>query len=391
MKRLNQSGAVSLLSVVVFSLIITVIVTVYLRVGLDLQQEANNYDFSTRAYYAAESGVQDAVRGLNANPLLLTTGQDTCKTSGGSYVGGTGDLGNGMGYTCQLIDTKVDEITGSTANGPVTVRIRPEAPVSTDQYALSINWSKRYDPSDGANVGYIPLVPRDDAPSRLFPPEANWRADDPDLGNAAVHPVMRTTLLSVPTTNITSSNILQKVYFLNPTTENSGAVAPSSLLDAQDFSAQAAESIVQNVKCYRNDTEDVYIPGLDFNGYSCKRSLFFSGSLYNSNDLYVRLSSIYGATDFSITLHKYTQASDTLGDMQKLIGSQATIDVTGKAGDTFRRVKQTVPIGTGYSVDMFPEAALVAGDGICKYFSIGASAAQFSSGCNPTNPPYYGP
>jgi hypothetical protein len=66
-----------------------------------------------------------------------------------------------------------------------------------------------------------------------------------------------------------------------------------------------------------------------------------------------------------------------------LANAQATIDVTGKSGDTtFRRVRQSLPLG-GYVEKNGPDAALVVGEGICKQFTIGTAQSLFGSACTP--------
>ena len=118
MKRLNQSGAVAMISVVIFSIIITILVSAYARTIISQQREAINYDLSTRAYYAAESGVQDVIRELkNPDSDVTKNGQQNCKGASG-YLGknSSGKLGesDSLVITCQLVDLTSDGIRDVT-------------------------------------------------------------------------------------------------------------------------------------------------------------------------------------------------------------------------------------------------------------------------------------
>lgn len=379
MKRLNQTGAVSLLSVLIFMTIITVIVTAYLRAVLDHQREATTYDLSTRAYYAAESGVQDAIRGLNANPTLRANGQSTCQPLQPS---GSGDFGNNLGYTCQIINVSNTALSGNTEN-PATFRLALEPGVVNPlaEYLVNVKWSKRADPS---SAGYSALVPRAAHTSdQLFPPQTAWVRNE-----AAIHPLLRSSLIYAPASGNRDS-ILQQAFFLNPVDDN--GIASNNYTDATNFNSQlptgspTADGIVQDTRCFSNNATEIYPSGFDYAGFACKRGLRVRGADL-ATGLYLRLSSVYGSTDFEVTVNQLTGGNP--GPDLTLTGAQAAIDVTGRADNVYRRVKQTVPIGNGYIIDTWPDAALVAGEGICKYFSIGNNAAQYNFGCNPTTPDY---
>jgi hypothetical protein len=87
--------------------------------------------------------------------------------------------------------------------------------------------------------------------------------------------------------------------------------------------------------------------------------------------VFLRLRSIYGS---DTKAQVFLQNGSTPLPFENVA---ATIDVTGKSGDVFRRVRQTVPISNGISTDTLPEAAVVGGDGICKLYRVGTTAAQF--------------
>lgn len=363
MKRLNQQGAVSLLSVVIFATIITVVIAAYIHSAINQQNEASNYDFGTRAYYSAESGVQDAIRGIRTDTELKTNGQDTCQplTNGDSIAQTPGQIGGndfGLGYTCQLMDLRPKQVTGTVGDQlNTTLRLNPVNP--SGQYNAVINWSK----TDSAAAEE--LQGRTDT-SKAFYPRDRWKNDS----NTAIHPVMRVSVISIPKASFNRGAIKQNVFFLNPVSGVPGGNTNADFSQAQAGSQDPAV-IVTNSECRSNKTTA-------FNGYSCERTIRLVGYDFAAYNVYLRMHSVYGETGFRVTLIKNSDSRPV-----ELANTQAVIDVTGKASNVYRRVQQTVPIDGGVSTDTWPDASLVAGDGICKLFKVGGVPAQFQSGCNP--------
>ncbi|MCB9822199.1 hypothetical protein H6801_02400 [Candidatus Nomurabacteria bacterium] len=60
-----------------------------------------------------------------------------------------------------------------------------------------------------------------------------------------------------------------------------------------------------------------------------------------------------------------------------MAGSTLQVDVTGKAGSTFKRIKQTYRLNNGVIIDNLPDAAVIGGDGICKHYTITDQASDF--------------
>lgn len=361
MKKLNQNGAVSIISVVIFILIITIVVTAYLGSALSQQRTSVNLDMGTRAYYAAESGVQDAARGLNAD-ISLT--QNTCKSSTGSFIGGNGVVGAsdqyGLSYTCQIIDPSPTEITGSVDSSTTAmIRITPEGTPSTPN-AILLKWSLKTKPSEPV------LYPRNDNTQSLKK-LSDWQ----DAAGNKWHPMLRVALLSHPLTGSFNRNqIGQNVVFLNPKAGN--FASPNSVTafskGQNPYDATVKENMINDATCVLSNAAT---------DYSCEQliTLTDGGYSFSQDQLYVRIGSLYGATNFSMQVLEDDQPFP-------LKNVQATIDVTGRAKDVYRRVKQAFPL-SGYVEDTNTDAAVVAGEGICKQFSVTNNPSEFDSKCNP--------
>ncbi len=346
MKKLNQQGAAAILSVVIFSIIITVVVTAYLRSSLAGQVEAMNFDYGTRAYYAAEAGIQDAVRALNTDPTLS---KDTCDTF---IPTSTGDLGAGMGlsYTCQLIDSTPSTINFNVAQDKNGMSRMQPADLTglTGDFNLVVRWSKK--------IGNELLKARPGSDS-VFPSQGEWSGE-------AWHPALRVSLLSYPKDS-SSPSIAQRVMFLNPLSSGAGVPTINRVATTKN---QSSEQMVQSSQCYDGDS------GSSFGDYLCQQTLRLSAYDLTNNALFVRAHSLYASTDVELFL---TPTSSTTP--VPLTGSVVQVDVTGKAGSTFRRVRQSFNLNNGVIIDNLPDAAVVGGDGICKYYSITDDPADFKN------------
>lgn len=346
MRKLNQQGAASILSVVIFAIIITIVVTAYIRSAIVQQSEAYNFDSSTRAFYAAESGIQDAIRAVNANSSLT---KNTCT----NYVpDGTGVLNSelNLSYSCQLIDTTPSTIAFNVSQSQnATVKLRPiDASNYTDDYKLIVRWASSKQSGQ--------FKARTDVTS--LPSETNWND-----GGVSFHPMLRTALLYYP---LNSSNALvsQKVTFLNPVSETYGR--GTATINFQPSVPYTADRLISNASCYDSNSSGSY------DGYLCQEEISIKSLDLNSTGLALRVHSIYGATNVQLSL------VDKNGKLAALKGVAAQIDVTGKSGNTLRRVRQTYNLNNGVEIDNLPEAAVIGGDGICKNYSITDQANEFS-------------
>lgn len=365
-KKLDQSGAVSLLSVVIFATIITVLITAYMRSAVSQQAESLAYDFSNRAYYAAESGVQDTLRVLKAYPAKQTN-----KTNCQPFVEGQGaDFGYpgfGASYTCQLVAVDPKSLEGDVIPNSKSAMIQLKPSVALSNPKIVLRWSQRFTPSATRPA----LVPRGSS-SPLFTPNDVWNAgQDP---NKPVHALLRVNLIAHPANSFARSDIKQRVVLLNPTS-SSVSGAGNSTVKMADSTAEQQQEFISNAKCYSSSTTT---PDPGFGNYSCQETITLDAGIFSGQDVYLRLGSVYRSTKFSVQLLDGTATVD-------LTSSQADIDITGKAGDnTYRRLKQKVSLG-GFDFQYGPDAALVAGEGICKNFVLGTSVSTYQQGCDPLN------
>lgn len=352
--RIDQRGAASMLSVAIFAIIVTVVVTAYFRSAMNQQADSITHDFSTRAYYAAESGVQDALRAVNADPNLVT--KDDCGNFVPSVSANNGILNEDLSlkYTCQLISKAPENITFGISEGEnVTVRLSPQAPPSGD-YEIVMRWS--HDSNDSN------LAPRE-ADSAHFPSQNEWITS----GGIPIHSALRVSMITYPSNN--PSAIQQRVLFLNPIEEGLMAGQGETILNFAANEAQQQEQLVQPARCYNSGS------GSSFDGYLCEQRVKIENTQLTNNTLFARFRSLYRATDVQLSMRE-TGAS---GVSIPIKDAAVEIDVTGNAGSTFRRVRQLFTLKDGIMRDNLPEAAVIGGDGICKHYSITDDPDDFNN------------
>ncbi len=366
----DQNGAVAMLSVVIFAIIITVVATSYIKTVISQQRNALNYDNGTQAYYAAESGVQDGARLIQTSSTVRKDGKKTCDPVAPNATGTVGPTGYGLNYTCQLIDVSPSSIEGSVTPSQKTamIKIEPLEPY-TGTFSIGFRWSKK-----DTDATATALTGRS-SKEALFPSVSKWGSNGNDADNFPIHAVLRANVITHPKANFQRDEISQRVMFLNPASRAAlgGGVGTSPTINKLAGAEEQQEQLFWPAVCYSSSPTDAG----EFEGFSCTRTVNFSGYDLKNNDLYVNIGSVYKETDFSIVV------KDASNNILPLINTQASIDVTAKAGSaTFRRVRQTLPLG-GYLEKDGSDAALVVGEGICKQFSVGNTTSLYDSSCNP--------
>lgn len=375
MRKLNQKGAVSLLSTMIFATIVTVLITAYMMTALAQQRQAATHDFSTRAYYTAESGIQDAIRALNDG--LPIGDSDDC-TPLGEGVGTVGVVGINLAYTCQLVTEGVNGAPGIihdvTTNQTAMIRLNPQDRSISGPYRLVIRWS----PSN-------PLEPRyaRGVAASVFPVASTWRQGGSEY--RPIHSLMRVGVIDHPQTNFSRGDVRQRVTFLNPTMGTSSSVdsdpAGRVVFQNSDGLSRQQIDLINYAECY--DYGAGGIPAghtvAGAGSYLCRRTIELgTGYSFGTREIYVRISPFYRDTRFYLEL----QSAD--GNAIDLEGGQATIDVTGRAANgVFRRVQQVVNASGDIVLDDGPDAAVVVAEGICKHFAVSLSQGGFIPGCDP--------
>ncbi len=320
----QQTGAVSMITVIFVSVILSVLTTSFIRLTINEQREAIDDDLTTRAYYAAESGVQDAITAIKNNSVDAARAAE-CRPNSGDGVLSNFD-GLDTAYTCQTIALAPVDYQASLSEGEA-VFFKLDSGADNIS-SLKISWHILGDSndSDGRNV-----VAHNSA---ILPQSGNWG----DGSGNSFPAMLRTQLISVPEVNVTRSSINNYVGFLNPTNNAAAVTTPAGMNGG-----------VSSAACNFGVSDGAYV---------CSITI---GSLNDSaNDYYLRVQALYRTTHVKIEIFAG-------GSLVKLVDVQAVIDVTGRAGDVYRRVEERVDLTPN---SLWPNYAILSAEDICKNFVI---------------------
>lgn len=341
MKRLreNQNGMAALVIAVIICMILLTIVIGFSKLVRREQRRSLDRQLSSQAFYAAETGINDAKKAVNdgytgtktrctpfaADPSIPAsiTGNSNRLTPDGS-----------VSYSCLLINPNPDLLKfDNIKTGASTI------------FPLQ--------PSNGASIGSVTFAWQDTdenvslfkgPPNRAtdFVPETAW--DNSTTG------MLRLDLIPVASGNITRTALVAnaRTYFLYPTGSAGAGTTTIS------YAAPSGEIV--SATCNTNNRP----------GYC---SVTFNG-LGAFTQVYARVSAIYRPSVLSVTM------TDSAPNPVGFRGAQIIVDSTGKANDVLRRIQARVsPTG-----DLLrPEWVLRSIDTLCKKFSVHVSPDDLRS------------
>lgn len=336
-KSLNsdQRGAVSMITVIFIAIILTILTTSFIRLTINEQRESTDDDLTTRAYYAAESGVQDAITAIKAG--TVTNGADCTPETGNGELSASDNLDTA--YTCQTIDESPSNYQAFLEEGE-SVFFRLESS-SNDIQSLNIKWHIKGTGSD-ADGSDIALRASNDLPQ-----QSAWGS-----GSDNYPAMLRTQIISAPNNNVSRNGpngIASYVGYINPANTSTGTnVGTPSGLDRILNAPSPAAS------CSTGVIDGEYVCEVSINGFSDA-----------ANEYWLRIGALYTST------HIMVEALDSAGNAVAILNAQAVVDVTGRAGDVYRRVEERVSL---IPDSLWPDYAILTAEDLCKNFIITSRA-----------------
>ena len=323
----DQRGIVSILVTMIIMIVLTLIVTGFAQLARREQRAALDNQLNTQAFYAAESGVNDARRartdGFNGE-------KTTCPADPASpFVSLRNNNVSADGliqYSCLLIKSRLPYTlhqVSTDSSRIVPMNTYSSAGALTNVGSLEFEWT-------GNSGSALPSS----APNSL-PPQSGW-------GGSNRIGMLRVDVIPVPG-SISGGNLSagMMTFFAYP----QGAAA----------SGQVA---------YGAGNGSIVSASCDSATGQCKATLTGLGAAGTSK-FYVRIKALYT----SITVK--TTAIDVGGNSLLIEGAQAEIDSTGKANDVLKRIKVRVDDGSETSgMDNFPEYPLETKNDICKKLEV---------------------
>ncbi len=374
-RHTSQQGVVSIFVVIFSTLLITIVTISFVQLMIRNQQEAATADLSASAYDSALAGVEDAKQAIvtynncqadSSKPNCLSIinslndGTKCNAVAGGlgqgvddNYKGsGVGDEALNQAYTCAklLLDTP-DYIDELTRDGQHIVPLKAVDPAAVT--TLQIEWSGRDDTMEngaftyGSNDPSLPLPTNKEgdqwAPSRPPIVEAQFMQLKSDL--SAIDNEHRTlTLYPIELDSKTITSLSFDDDLRKSSTNKPYQVDCKKTLVDTDYACRALITLPANSK-------------LDANRQS-----------------FLRIATRYNSAHYRISM------LNTSGTIVKFDNVQPEADVTGRAGDVFRRVSARITPAAG----LYPEAAVDINGNLCKTFFVTGSSAYYEPGaCTP--------
>ena len=336
----SERGFAAIIIAITLVIITSLLVVGFARLMRNEQNQVTNRQLSNQAYYAAESGINDAAKalskGFNVNknicpPLVLT---DT--TPGASYLKNNNISSTAVGvstavqWTCLLIDQT-----------PLSLEFNPVSNVTPKVYRFSgrdadtgtivktpksISFSWQDASATNTNTASVSGVT-----NNSFPKAAAW----PYIGMLRVS----ITPINYPVDRMTLKNSTYTAY-LFPT--------KNSTVTSRDYNPGSDKSgDIFNGGC------GAVPPGPRL----CTSTITNLPS--DATEYLVTMRSIYSPTNVSVSIKDDSPTPVTL----RIFGAQTKIDSTGRSQDVLKRLQVRIPTRNQYYYPGF--SAETAGD-ICK-------------------------
>lgn len=309
----NDQGMIALLTTVFVSILMSVITVAMVKQMVSELRQAGDYEQSQRAYYAARAGVEDAVARVinsvitNSLPNGVLPVQDDCQ-SNNYFKDLTGTVASyndvRVGWTCQRIYYgRADGTKGRLSKPDVATQVDASgAPYPYDTMELSWDMASR------------PSIP---GAASLFPSAGGWSSSTP--------PPLEITVVRYPTgafnggsTVVGTANAL-----FYPTSLSNRSINIASFSGANPVAASCANR-----------------SGADYN---CK--IILNGFDSRNYNYIFRVRSRYSGTDWRM-IFKNGGVAVAVPD------GSATLDVTSKVGNAYRRLLYKLPYNRGASAGL---------------------------------------
>ena len=337
-----ERGVVSLIVTLVMMIVITLLVLGFAEVARNEQRSSLDSQLSTQAYYAAESGINDARAIINqiiaGSGADAVTSNNSCAPQGDYAALNTNvDATHKVAYTCLLINARPTVITHDIGYNSSVIPIT-SGPGGASFNTLTLKWT--------AASGYS------SRPTGCYSTGSHPVASDKVVASAwgCNYPMVRVDLVDTTSTPIARGSWESRTttVFFVPYNADSVSVVGNAAWGVHGVTV-GANCTTASERCTAT------ITGLSHSAY------------------YMRVTTLYRD---NATL--FISGTDGGGASIPFVGVQATIDVTGRAQDVLRRVKVAADL-TDANTYAIPGAAIEVRDSICKRFSVTSGSFQVYS------------
>ena len=327
MKKSESQGFVALFTCIMISLLLLIVTLSLVSLETLQLRKAADGEQSLRAYYTAEAGVEDAVSRLLADPTSRVP--QSCTANPGYDTPGI------AGWTCQQISFS-GAPKGTFDGADLAKTIDPGHLNSPAYRSLIIEWNQSTDSNPGNyNVG--PSLPSSAAYSEAAPP-------------------LEMAIVSFPPF-FKASDIGTSVKLQNALMVPRGPLAGFTV----DFATLRGHG-QWDARC--SPLAGSYTVGNSvLSGYNCYALI--TGLNSATEDYLLRIRPRYLNSSYRLTF-KTGLVGD--GSVVQVPDGTATIDVTAKAGDAYRRVITKLPLSAGAAAGL--NSVIYSDTNVCKNFDV---------------------
>ena len=322
--RKNEAGMVSIMVTMILMIVISLLVLGFAQISRRNQRQSLDRQLSTQAFYAAESGVNDALNRINTANGATIPEKKTCADTGGGFYAGlnsTIDGAHRVSYSCLLVDPSPKQLSFNSTNETGTV-IPLLSGSGANFSSLKLEFKTTLDNT----------TPKNGCPTSVnaqFTPRPDWSCG---------YGIARIDLVPVAG-NVNAGTLQSTVHTIFAVPFSSGGTT---------------------IYNYANAADKYKVFGMSCDNTSCVLNI----QGLSSNQYYMRVTSLYQANALTVT------GTDASGGAATFNGAQIVIDATGKAQDVLRRIQVHAPANGSGSKNQLPNNALQSNDSICKRFSV---------------------
>jgi Tfp pilus assembly protein PilX len=350
----EQQGFTSLVISLTLVLVLALLVVGFGQLTRREQQDALNKQLSTQAYYAAETGINDAVADINASPAP-TLPKTNCSPNGTDDANGWHktqanqiDKTLGVSYSCLLVNLNTPNMVYNTVNpdDDKTALFQTndvnDNPVNLSD--LTIHW--------GSTDGHTSYPTTATADADKFLPTGDWNSAAkhyPGVIRLAITPLGDAANTNAATP-LTRAQLASNTFtvFLYPTS------SPSTSTSTVTYLAGNAGGNVVYADCTSATAE-----------YNCTATISGLGAT-NSNRFLIHFLDLYDTSNISIDGDSTDSATPPVTQQAYFSGAQAMIDSTGKARDVLKRLQVRIPLRESTEQSNYTIEA----QNICKRFDV---------------------
>lgn len=327
----SESGMVSFLITIIMLAVITLIVIGFTQVANRNRRQALDRQLSTQAFYAAESGINQAVTYIKAQPSgTVIPSKTDCTSNAYGYAANTYKLNTdgSVQTSCLLIDSHPVSLHGSAnVQQPIVLPINPVDTngASTPARSFTFAWTSQISPAliAGCNQALGTFA---------------------DAYANCTYGLLRVDIVQYPNASMTGAQTLTDnttTLYLQPLFSGGGTA-----VNLGDFSGSAKSYVVGGACTVTNCQATVNLHATSDGKY-----------------FYARITALYNSAP-DVMISGVARSGSAL-----YFSGQYVIDATGRAQDVLRRVAVRYNPLTGSST-VEPLAAIQTSGDVCKRLTV---------------------